>query len=139
MSDTSQKCRLAPGFSNIDGYKSLHLIHEDLKMYRMFRLMATTFVKQESAALGGDQRLYADSLGKGTLALPYCTQAALDAILEWIEFNGLDAEITIRHWNGREFKDYNANLQYLPPADQESNSCEVFNVEFTLINMREIA
>lgn len=131
--------RIAPNEDSEDDYKIVHLIHPDLWALRGFGVIQTTFVVQEEIPIGGDRRAKAFGPGRGSWKIPYMTQPALAAFLSFIGFNGLDALVTVRHWTGKEYKDFNARFQYSPAPDQKTNECEVFDVTFEFFDMREIA
>lgn len=128
--------KMAPGPLTLTNMKSLYMIHSDLKWAYGFGAVEVKYKAQEGVLLGGDLRLSPDGKGSGSWTLPYCTQRALAAILDHINWNGLDAIVSIRNWNKFQFEWQTGVLQFVPPDDIPSNPCEIFPVTFDYIALR---
>lgn len=130
--------KIAPGANNPGELKSFHLIHPDLFIFRTFGLVETTFSAQEETAVRGNLRLSKIGAAGATWTVPRTTQRALAAFLDFIDFVDLDTPITIRTWNKFVFADYSGILQFVPPSDLESNSCDIVSPVFTYVALEGI-
>lgn len=133
--------KLAPNWNNKAGYIALHKIHFTLSIYKYWGITAMTWIGYESTQLGGDRRLYAIGRPEATITLPYVQRCALDAILDHVNFTegSLDVLVTAKLWKKNYgFRDYNARMSYLPPANQAENPFEIPDVQFVFNDLAEI-
>lgn len=86
--------------------------------------------------MAGNLRLFPVGVAKASWQIPAVTQCAVDTLLSFISFNGLDSIVTMRTWTGRVFKDYWGYFSYQPPDD--TNPFYVFDAVFNFNGLRVI-
>lgn len=133
--------KLSPGEENSNGFKSLHLIHPDLKKFYNWGLIALTWEDQEDTIMGGDRRLSPVGLAKASWKILQIRERALEAVLDWIDFEALDCYVTARTWatspRSRSFKDVSGKMRYLATASETANDnpWELFDVLFDFYDL----